>query len=450
MTSMATVRINGTLGNDRMTGTAANEIFYGGAGNDRFDGAGGTDTAFYTGQFADFSISAGDGAVTVRQHGHHGAASEGKDTLTHVDRLEFSDRTVFLAPDKVPVAVGDAVTGKEDAPIVIKAATLLANDSDPDGDGLAITRVGGAAHGTVTLSADGQTITFVPDHDYFGPAQFTYAVQDVVEGAAIGDLRSATGTVQVTIEDVSEAAHAHKTVASSLTGVLTDVSTAVSVAQFTAATGETVQRVDRDGDGTGYLDGTPNIIAEYDPEGAQMVADNFRDSIGYVLTQRNGDTLLTNTLNAREDQGVAEFSLADIPATVTCAKLVFTGGGVDPSRDFSTFEFHVYAGDGAVTIADWNVTEGTAVSGAGIISGPVPTYFTLELDPEIINRLIADGATAVAIHQKALDFMNFTQPQQGTYSDPDGTGELSITTGESNFSQLIGIGPRLELDYLVA
>ena len=183
----------------------------------------------------------------------------------------------------------------------------------------------------------------------------------------------------------------------------TDFSTAVHVAEYTAATGETVQRTDRDGDGTGNLDGVPNIIAEYDDEGAQMVADAFRESIGLVRTQRNGDTLLINTLNAREDQGIAEFSLADILATMQGAKLVFTGGGVDPSRDFSTFEFHVYAGDGAVTIADWNVTVGTVVSGAGFISGPVPTYITLELAPYIINWLIADGATTVAIHQKAPD-----------------------------------------------
>src|SRR5678815_2727739 len=47
-------------------------------------------------------------------------------------------------------------------------ATLLANDSDPDGPSLAVTAVGNAAHGTVSLL--GAVVIFVPAHDYFGAA----------------------------------------------------------------------------------------------------------------------------------------------------------------------------------------------------------------------------------------------------------------------------------------
>jgi len=78
-----------------------------------------------------------------------------------------------------PLAVAD--TGFEierDRSAAITAATLLANDTDADGDPLSIQSVSGATHGTATWDYYRQIITFTPDAGYVGEASFTYSVTD--------------------------------------------------------------------------------------------------------------------------------------------------------------------------------------------------------------------------------------------------------------------------------
>ena len=98
----------------------------------------------------------------------------------------------FAAVNDDPTAQGDTVTTTIYKPVVIDAATLLANDTDIDGDALSITGVGNATNGTVILNSDG-TITFSPNNGFIGTATFDYTVQD-----AYGS--SSTATVNVTVE----------------------------------------------------------------------------------------------------------------------------------------------------------------------------------------------------------------------------------------------------------
>ncbi|OLU29064.1 Ig-like domain-containing protein, partial [Pseudomonas sp. PA27(2017)] len=83
------------------------------------------------------------------------------------------------------------VTGHDNA-LTISQATLLANDSDADGDSLRIVGVDNPKHGTVTLNDNG-TITFTPASNYYGPASFSYTVSD-----GNGGTSKATVTVNVT------------------------------------------------------------------------------------------------------------------------------------------------------------------------------------------------------------------------------------------------------------
>jgi hypothetical protein len=131
------------------------------------------------------------------------------------------------AVNDAPVAVDDAVTTDEDTELAFASTNLAANDTDVDGDGLTVTAVAATAttHGTVTLGSPcllrcaagpdlrgkpnvrspaaandvpDDLITYVPDRDYHGPADFDYTVSD-------GHGGTATGHVAVTVVAINDA-----------------------------------------------------------------------------------------------------------------------------------------------------------------------------------------------------------------------------------------------------
>jgi subtilisin family serine protease len=53
--------------------------------------------------------------------------------------------------------------------------SVLANDTDPDGDQLTITSVGAALHGTVTNNGNG-TLTYLPETNFKGIDTFVYTI----------------------------------------------------------------------------------------------------------------------------------------------------------------------------------------------------------------------------------------------------------------------------------
>ncbi|WP_220741592.1 Ig-like domain-containing protein, partial [Shewanella schlegeliana] len=73
--------------------------------------------------------------------------------------------------------IANGVVVLEDTPFTFSADSILANDTDPDGDLLSIISVGNAENGTVELDADGNVV-FTPDTGYSGSASYEYTVQD--------------------------------------------------------------------------------------------------------------------------------------------------------------------------------------------------------------------------------------------------------------------------------
>lgn len=93
--------------------------------------------------------------------------------------------TVAVATNRTPTAGNDSgYTTPQGTALQIAAASLLANDSDPDGDPLTITGVSGATNGTVAFNAQTNIITFTPNANYSGAASFSYAVSDGRGGSA--------------------------------------------------------------------------------------------------------------------------------------------------------------------------------------------------------------------------------------------------------------------------
>ncbi|MDP2234657.1 MAG: cell wall-binding repeat-containing protein, partial [Actinomycetota bacterium] len=85
----------------------------------------------------------------------------------------------------------DAFETAEDAPLVVAAPGVLANDTDADGDGLTAIKVTGPAHGTLSLAANG-SFTYTPVADYNGSDSFQYRAND---GTADSNVVAVTLTV---------------------------------------------------------------------------------------------------------------------------------------------------------------------------------------------------------------------------------------------------------------
>lgn len=99
------------------------------------------------------------------------------------------------AGNSAPVAVADGgLKADRDGSLAIAAASLLDNDSDPNGDPIVIVGVSGATHGTAVWNAYRQIVTFTPEAGYVGEAGFTYTLSDGRGGTA-------QANVTITVEE---------------------------------------------------------------------------------------------------------------------------------------------------------------------------------------------------------------------------------------------------------
>ena len=173
--------------------------------NDSFENAGHLVTAINgTAIAVGGSVAVVNGTVTLKADGtldftpaanYNGPASFTY-TVSSGGVTETATVNVTVNPvNDAPVAGNDTANAVEDTALTISAATLLANDTDADGNTLSITAVQGATHGTVALV--GGNVVFTPAANYSGPASFTYTVSD-------GQGGTATGTVNLTVAAVAD------------------------------------------------------------------------------------------------------------------------------------------------------------------------------------------------------------------------------------------------------
>ena len=95
--------------------------------------------------------------------------------------------TVESVVNQPPIAVGDFAIATEGIPVTIP---VLDNDSDSDGDVIAITGISEANEGTVLI--DGNALVYVPANNFTGIDSFTYTISDAQN--------TDTATVIVTVE----------------------------------------------------------------------------------------------------------------------------------------------------------------------------------------------------------------------------------------------------------
>ena len=79
-----------------------------------------------------------------------------------------------MPPNDPPTPRDDHFTLDEDEPLVLAPSALLANDSDPNGDRLVVSRLDDFPEkGSVAFDADGNVV-FTPKAHYNGDASFYY------------------------------------------------------------------------------------------------------------------------------------------------------------------------------------------------------------------------------------------------------------------------------------
>ena len=101
--------------------------------------------------------------------------------------------TIGSDSNNAPLAVNDTVITNEDVSVT---ASVLINDSDPNGDVLKISGVTQGDYGTVVINPGDTTVTYTPDNNHNGTDIFRYVVTD---GALVD-----TGIVSVTIIAVND------------------------------------------------------------------------------------------------------------------------------------------------------------------------------------------------------------------------------------------------------
>ncbi|MDO9295016.1 Ig-like domain-containing protein [Bradyrhizobium sp.] len=117
----------GNRNNNVLRGMAGNDVLSGGSGDDTLNGGDGSDTAVFSGNFADYRLGLANGVVTVTDLIEN---RDGIDRLIDVEFLRFADGTVPF--DTPPVAHDDTGTTDVNHAAALTAASLLANDVDPD------------------------------------------------------------------------------------------------------------------------------------------------------------------------------------------------------------------------------------------------------------------------------------------------------------------------------
>ena len=97
--------ITGLAGADTLVGGEGDDSLVGGAGNDVLDGGAGSDVAVFSGRLSDYAVTVSGASVTVSANTN---SVDGRDTLSQVERLLFSDLAVNLTLPAVAASLPKA------------------------------------------------------------------------------------------------------------------------------------------------------------------------------------------------------------------------------------------------------------------------------------------------------------------------------------------------------
>jgi hypothetical protein len=241
---------------------------------------------------------------------------------------------------------------------------VLANDSDVDGDTIAVTGVSTPSHGTAALEADG-SITYQPAQGYDGGDGFDYSIGDGAGGSANGHVAVTVVAVNQPPVAVDDSASVAEDGSASIDVVANDVDPDGGALAVTAlgqpAYGSTSLAVD----GTVTYVPAPNY--------------NGPDSFGYTISDSIGFTdsaTVAVTVTATNDAPTAD---ADTATTNEDTAVAINVVANDSDIDLDTLT------PSAVSVPDLG---SAAIAPDGkIVYTPPPNYF----GPDAFSYTISDG-----------------------------------------------------------
>lgn len=221
--------------------------------------------------------------------------------------------SVTIQPvNDAPVAGDDSAATQEDMAVTI---SVLANDSDVDGDALNIQSVTNGTHGTVVNN--GTSVTYTPDAGFIGDDTFAYTVTDGNEGTD-------TASVTVTVVEFNHVPIANDDEA------ITDEDIALVIdvlANDTDADNDLLTAVIVSGPTNGILSPNPDRSFSYTPN------SNFHgsDSFAYKANDGTADSAtatVTITVNPINDAPVANAQTVNVNEDGSVA-ITLTGSDVE-------------------------------------------------------------------------------------------------------------------------
>jgi serralysin len=200
---------------DRITGNTLDNKIEGLQGDDTIDGGGGTDTAVYNAARAQFSITTAGGVTTVV----HNGGNLGTDTLTNVEKLQFTDQTVTLsgAAQVVISAAGGSVT-EGDTGTVTLAFTVTLNKAATDTVTVDYAANTGTASSPADYTAATGTLTFAA-------GETSKIVNVTVNGDTVDEIDE---SVNLVLSNATNATFSSNGATLTVTGTIRDDDTAIT------------------------------------------------------------------------------------------------------------------------------------------------------------------------------------------------------------------------------
>ncbi|MES2317286.1 MAG: retention module-containing protein, partial [Pseudomonadota bacterium] len=234
-------------------------------------------------------------------------------TRPQFDTVEAASEAPAV-PNAAPLAGGDAAVAVEDTALTISQTTLLGNDSDADGDTVAVTSVQSAINGTVAI-VNGNVV-FTPNANYNGPASFTYTISDGRGG-------NASATVNLTVGAVNDAPVAAPDVVAAVEDTALVIAPAALIANDVDVDGDTLTI-------TSVQNAVNGTVALVNGNIVFTPAPNFNGpaSFTYTVVDGNGASATTTVninvgpvndapvANANAANGTEDTALTIAPATL--------------------------------------------------------------------------------------------------------------------------------------